>query len=104
MVFVFEGEFMRVFLMTFRVLIIAFSIGTAPIISPGWAHQCVLEGSTQDEVQAYNMCKADLATGTAGHSAQQSSTELNRLQAENEALRARLDVVKRQLLNLIGDL
>ena len=64
----------------------------------------MLEGSTQDEVQAYNMCKADLATGTTGHSAQQSSTELNRLQAENEALRARLDVVKRQLLNLIGDL
>ena len=37
---------------------------------PAAAHQCILEGSSAGEIQAYNTCKADLASGNAHHAAQ----------------------------------
>lgn len=71
---------------------------------PAAAHQCVLDGSTAEAIQSYNLCKADLANGTANHQAGDRSGEVARLQAENDALRAQLAQIKRQLLALLGDL
>lgn len=71
---------------------------------PASAHQCILDGSSATAIQAYNICKADLANGTAGHTTEDHSAELARLQAENEVLRARLEDVRRRLLGLLGDL
>ena len=73
------------------------------------AHKCILGGSSAMEMQIYNSCKADLATGAAGHrndgnEHNDQSAELLRLEAENEALRARLSAVKRHLLDILGGL
>ena len=62
---------------------------------PAAAHQCILEGSSAGEIQAYNTCKADLASGNAHHAAQDNEDELARLEAENDALKARLADVRR---------
>lgn len=74
------------------------------LTSPVSAHKCVLEGGSTANLQIYNACKADLAAGVAGHDDQAVIEELLELRAENEALKARLTVVKRQLLDLLGDL
>ena len=71
---------------------------------PAAAHQCILEGSSTGEIQAYNACKADLASGNAHHAAQDNEDELARLRAENDALKARLADVRRRLLGLLADL
>ena len=71
---------------------------------PAAAHQCILEGSSAGEIQAYNTCKADLASGNAHHAAQDNEDELARLAAENDALKARLADVRRRLLGLLADL
>ena len=71
---------------------------------PAAAHQCMLEGSTSEEIQSYNACKLDLATGQSGHSGDDQSAELARLKAENEMLKARLVDVRQRLLSLLGDL
>ena len=71
---------------------------------PATAHQCILEGSSADAIQSYNVCKADLANGSANHGTGDQSAEVARLQAENDALKARLARIKRQLLGLLGDL
>ena len=71
---------------------------------PAAAHQCIVDGSSATAIQAYNICKADLANGTAGHGADDHAAELARLQAENAVLKARLDDVRRRLLGLLGDL
>ncbi|MGC6452691.1 MAG: hypothetical protein ACON31_02155 [Candidatus Puniceispirillaceae bacterium] len=72
---------------------------------PAAAHQCILKDSSADAIQAYNVCKADLADGTANHDASSGqSGEMSRLQAENDALRAQLADIKRRLLGLLADL
>ncbi|MEC7558799.1 MAG: hypothetical protein VX903_02840 [Pseudomonadota bacterium] len=71
---------------------------------PAAAHQCILEGSSAGEIQAYNTCKADLASGNANHAAQDNKDELARLQAENDALKAQLSDIRRRLLGLLADL
>ena len=71
---------------------------------PATAHQCILEGSSAGEIQAYNTCKADLTSGNAHHTAQDNEDELARLQAENDALKAQLADVRRRLLGLLADL
>ena len=73
---------------------------------PAAAHRCILEGKLgRQEIQAYNTCKADLASGNgAHHAAQDNEDELARLQAENDALKARLADVRRRLLGLLADL
>ena len=70
---------------------------------PAQAHQCILEGSSADAIQSYNFCKADLANGTASHGTGGQAGEVARLQAENDALKAQLAQIKRQLLGLLGD-
>ena len=71
---------------------------------PVAAHQCVLEGSTSEAIQAYNACKLDLATGQSGHGGDDQSAEQARLQAENERLKARLADLRQRLIGLLGDL
>ena len=78
--------------------------------TPSWAHQCILGGSTATDMQIYNSCKADLATGTAGHGGGDgggdgnTSEEILRLKAENDALKARLTVIRQRLLAILGNL
>ena len=71
---------------------------------PAMAHQCVLDGSSAAAIQSYNVCKADLANGTANHGSGGQAGELARLQAENEALKSQLAEIKRQLLGMLGTL
>ena len=71
---------------------------------PAAAHQCILEGSSAGDIQAYNTCKADLASGNANHAVQANKDELARLQAENDALKAQLSDIRRRLLGLLADL
>ena len=86
-------------------LILALSM----LAAPASAHKCMLGGSTATDIQIYNSCKADLATGVAGHrndgnDDNDQAAALLRLEAENEALRARLAAVKRHLLDILAGL
>ncbi|MEX0502550.1 hypothetical protein AB3X55_03025 [Alphaproteobacteria bacterium LSUCC0719] len=86
-------------------LILALSM----LAAPASAHKCILGGSTATDIQIYNSCKADLATGVAGHRNDGSddndqAAALLRLEAENESLRARLAAVKRHLLDILAGL
>ena len=89
----------------FTPLILAILI-MATLAAPSWAHKCILGGSSATDIQIYNSCKADLAAGNAGHedTGTDLTGEMSRLQAENDALKARLTAIKRQLLDLLGDL
>ena len=93
---------MRLF---FTPLILA-TLVMATLATPPWAHECILGGSSTTDIQIYNSCKADLAAGNAGHedTGTDLTGEMSRLQAENDALKARLTAIKRQLLDLLGDL
>ena len=73
---------------------------------PTLAHQCILGGGSTTDIQIYNSCKADLAAGSAGHDHQNAdmSGEILRLKTENEALRARLKIIRQRLLTILGDL
>ena len=86
-----------------RRIILMFSLAWS-MSFPVAAHQCILEGSTSEAIQAYNACKLDLATGQSGHGGDDQSAELARLKAENERLKARLADVRQRLLGLLGDL
>ena len=66
-----------------------------------WAHKCVLSGNTAAEITAYNSCKNDLATGTAGHEDQKLREQVVTLERENEFLERRLLMLREQLLNLL---
>lgn len=85
-------------------LILALFVCLSWPLMPATAHQCILEGSSAAEIQSYNVCKADLANGTANHDADSQSDDLARLQAENEALKAQLADIRRQLLGLVGNM
>jgi hypothetical protein len=66
-----------------------------------WAHKCVLNGNTAAEILAYNSCKNDLATGTAGHEGQKLQSRIIVLEKENERLERRLLMFRERLLNLL---
>ena len=66
-----------------------------------WAHKCVLNGNTAAEITAYNSCKNDLATGTAGHEDQKLREQVVTLERENEFLERKLLMLREQLLNLL---
>ena len=76
------------------------------LAGPVSAHKCILGGSTAADMQIYNSCKADLATGSARHGAndQDMSGKILRLKAENEALKAQLTVIRQRILAILGDL
>jgi len=82
---------------------------------PATAHQCILAGSSAEAIQIYNACKADLVNGSARHAAADNAAgdggasdsaeaRLAALQAENDALKARLADVRRRLFEVLGDL
>ena len=66
-----------------------------------WAHKCVLNGNTAAEITAYNSCKNDLATGTAGHEDQKLREQVVALERKNEFLERRLLMLRERLLNLL---
>ena len=66
-----------------------------------WAHKCVLSGNTAAEITAYNSCKNDLATGTAGHEDQKLQERIIVLERENRGLERKLLMLKERLLNLL---
>ena len=82
-----------------RTLIIA--IFLALFSQTAWAHKCVLNGNTAAEITAYNTCKNDLATGTAGHEDQKLQERIIELEREKERLERRLVMLRERLLNLL---
>tara|TARA_B100001059_G_scaffold39323_1_gene31814 strand:+ start:149 stop:415 length:267 start_codon:yes stop_codon:yes gene_type:complete len=66
-----------------------------------WAHKCILNGNTAAEITAYNSCKNDLATGTAGHKDQKLQERIIALDIENKDLERRLLILRERLLNLL---
>ena len=70
------------------------------------AHKCILTGNSTVEITAYNACKNDLALGNAGHDSAalsmspETSVYIKNLEAENEALKAKLLVLRGRLLDL----
>jgi len=92
-----------------RLIFLTLTLTLTMLAAPVSAHKCILGGSTATDIQIYNSCKADLATGAAGHrndgnDDNDQSAAMLRLEAENEALRARLATVKRHLLDILGGL
>ena len=75
------------------------------IISPAYAHKCILEGNTAADISRYNSCKADLNIASTHADAQSQATlnELDRLRTENMLLKAKLDRMRRQLLSILAD-
>ena len=72
-------------------------------VSTAAAHQCVLAGNSAADISAYNACKADLAQGSTGHDHHQAGARITALEAENAALRRKLDLVKGRLFELLKD-
>ena len=70
------------------------------------AHKCILTGNSAAEITVYNACKSDLAFGDAGHDSaalpisRETSDYIQNLEAENEALKAKLRVLRGRLLDL----
>ena len=75
------------------------------IISPSYAHRCILEGNDAADISRYNSCKADLNIASIHTEAPSEVTEneLERLRVENPLLRAKLDKMRRQLLSILSD-
>ena len=66
-----------------------------------WAHKCVLNGNTAAEITAYNSCKNDLATGTAGHQDQRLQERIIELEREKQSLERKLLMLRERLLNVL---
>ena len=83
----------------------AFPIVVFLIISPAYAHKCILEGNTAADISRYNSCKADLQIASMHAESQSQATlnELDQLRAENTLLEAKLVQLRRQLLSILAD-
>ncbi len=83
----------------------AFPIVVFLIISPAYAHKCILEGNTAADISRYNSCKADLHIASMHAESQSQATlnELDQLRAENTLLEAKLVQLRRQLLSILAD-
>ena len=83
-----------------RVNYLAFSIAIFLMISPAYAHKCILEGNNAADISRYNSCKADLniASIHAETPLEVTANELDQLRVENTLLKAKLDRMRRQLL------
>ena len=83
----------------------AFPIVVFLIISPAYAHKCILEGNTAADISRYNSCKADLniASIHAETPSEATANELDQLRVENTLLKAKLDRMRRQLLSILSD-
>ena len=75
------------------------------IISPSFAHRCMLEGNDAADISRYNSCKADLniASIHAESPSEVTENELERLKVENTLLKAKLEKMRRQLLSILSD-
>jgi hypothetical protein len=99
----------RLFYETITTIICLFLVATNP--SPLSAHTapCLLASSTTEAIMAYNACKAESQAGTpntitVNTDTHQQEAEIQRLQNENERLRAQLDTVRMTLFELIQKL
>ena len=72
-------------------------------VSTAAAHQCILADNSAAAISAYNACKADIAQGSTGHDHDQAQAQITSLEAENLALRRKLDLVKARLFALLQD-
>lgn len=75
------------------------------IISPTYAHKCILEGDAAADITRYNSCKADLGIASM-HEEMQSkayANEVDQLRAENTLLKAKLNQIRRQVMALLAD-
>ena len=88
-----------------RVKFFACLIAALFIISPSYAHRCILEGNDAEDISRYNNCKADLniASIHAASPSEVTENELERLRVENTLLKAKLDQMRRQLLSILSD-
>ena len=88
-----------------RVNLFACFIAAFLIISPSYAHKCILEGNDAADISRYNSCKADLniASIHAESPSEINDNELERLRVENTLLREKLDELRRQLLSILSD-
>ena len=75
------------------------------IISPSFAHRCMLEGNDAADISRYNSCKADLniASIHAESPSEVTENELERLRGENMLLKAKLDRMRQQLFSILSD-
>ena len=88
-----------------RVKLLAYLITALCIITPSYAHRCILEGNDAADISRYNICKADLniASIHAESPSEVTENELERLRVENTLLKAKLDQMRRQLLSILSD-
>jgi len=88
-----------------RINYFAFPIAIFFIISPAYAHKCILEGNSGSDISRYNSCKADLniASMHAESPSQKTLNELDRFRAENTLLKAKLDRMRSQLMSILAD-
>ena len=88
-----------------RVKCFVFPTAIFLIISPVYAHKCILEGNTAADISRYNSCKADLNIAYIHSEAPSEITEnmLDQLKVENTLLKAKLERMRRQLLSILSD-
>lgn len=75
------------------------------IISPAYAHKCLLEGNSAADISRYNSCKADLniASMHAESPSEVTLNELEQLRSEKTLLEAKLDRMRSHLLSILSD-
>jgi hypothetical protein len=76
----------------FRFLVAAVLVGM--FSPPAMAHKCILKSNDTADITAYNFCKNDLATGSAGHEDSIQSERVKALELENAQLLKRLRQLK----------
>ena len=76
------------------------------IVSPAYAHKCVLEKNTAEDINRYNTCKADLNISSMheGSPSEVISPALEQLKAENKLLKSKLEQMRRRLFSILSDL
>ena len=74
-------------------------------ISPTYAHKCVLEENTAEDISRYNTCKADLNISYMHERSLSEATlsELEQLRTENKLLKSKLERLRRQLFSILSD-
>ena len=94
-----------------RIIFFASMLGL--LAAPAYSHQCILSGTDASEIAIYNACKNDLVMGLDGHAspsaittidAEEAGDRLILLEAENRQLKAKLDLLRNRLLDLVKEL
>ncbi len=77
------------------------------LVTPAYAHQCILKNNSAEEISRYNNCKADLALPNIHQENaddKNSQQDLKALQTENARLKRQLDYIRGKLIDLLRDL